>query len=86
MKKAKPASPRNANSIDVHIAGQIRRIRLERNMSQDELGEAIVVSFQQIQKYERAANRVSAGRLYEICVALDFSISQIFEGMTPKPR
>jgi transcriptional regulator with XRE-family HTH domain len=85
MKKAKPASPRAANSIDVHIAQQIRRMRLERDMSQDKLGETIGVSFQQIQKYERATNRVSAGRLYEICAAPEFSISDVFDGIKPNP-
>lgn len=54
-------------------------------MRQDHLGETIGVSFQQIQKYERATNRVSAGRLYEICTTLDFPISQIFEGIKPNP-
>ena len=48
-------------------------------MSQQRLGKELGVSFQQIQKYERGVNRVSAARLYSICKALNVSLSSMFE-------
>jgi transcriptional regulator with XRE-family HTH domain len=60
------------------------RIRLRRkqlNMSQGQLAEALGVTFQQIQKYERAANRVSASKLWEIAQALESSVTYFYEGL-----
>ncbi len=68
--------------VDVHVG---RRIRFRRNllrMTQTELGRAIGVSFKQVQKYESGANRIGAGRLYEIARALDVPVSYFFEGLT----
>jgi len=48
-------------------------------MTQDDLGKALGISFQQIQKYEKGVNRVSASRLYEICKILNVSMSSMFE-------
>ena len=48
-------------------------------MSQDHLGQQLGVSFQQIQKYEKGINRISAARLYEICQVLDVPIASMFE-------
>jgi transcriptional regulator with XRE-family HTH domain len=57
----------------------MRDQRLALNMSQAQLGRELGVSFQQIQKYEMGVNRVSAARLFEICKALNVSLSSMFE-------
>jgi ribosome-binding protein aMBF1 (putative translation factor) len=81
MKKAKwkSASPKSSNSVDEFIGKRMREGRLALNISQADLGEKLGVSFQQIQKYEKAVNRVSAARLFEICKALRVSLSWMFE-------
>ena len=58
----------------------MRERRLALNISQNQLGKDLGVSFQQIQKYESGRNRVSAGRLFDICKALNVSLSSMFEG------
>jgi transcriptional regulator with XRE-family HTH domain len=80
MKKAKrKTSPRSASTVDKYIGAQMREQRLALSMSQQRLGEELGVSFQQVQKYERGVNRVSAARLYSICKALNVSLSSMFE-------
>lgn len=61
---------RGVSSDDAEIGRRIKLIRIERDMSQEALGKVLGVSFQQIQKYEKGANRVSSGRLMEIATAL----------------
>jgi transcriptional regulator with XRE-family HTH domain len=58
-----PVSEVGPDPIDVEVGSNLRRARLTRNLSQTELGEALGISFQQIQKYERGVNRVSASML-----------------------
>ncbi|AUQ92819.1 putative transcriptional regulator (plasmid) [Phaeobacter inhibens] len=72
-----------AHPVDIHVGKQIRRLRWLAEMPQVQLGEAVGVKFQQIQKYETAANRVSASRLYEIAKALDASILSFFPSDSP---
>ena len=81
MKKAKrkSASPRSANAIDEFIGARMRERRQALGISQTDLGKTLGVSFQQIQKYESGRNRVSAGRLFDICKALNVSLSSMFE-------
>jgi transcriptional regulator with XRE-family HTH domain len=81
MKKAKrkTKSPRASSAVDKHIGARMRESRLAINMSQSHLGEKLGVTFQQIQKYESGRNRVSAARLFEICEALDVSLTSMFE-------
>jgi transcriptional regulator with XRE-family HTH domain len=57
----------------------MREGRLALNMSQESLSDVLGISFQQIQKYEKGANRVSAARLFEICEALEVSLAAMFE-------
>ena len=57
---------KNANPIDRHVGTRIRMQRMVRDLSQTELGNAVGVTFQQMQKYEKGANRVSASRLQQI--------------------
>lgn len=71
----------HAETIDAHVGKRIRLRRTLLGLSQEKLGEALGVTFQQIQKYERGANRVGASRLYDIATALDVPISFFFDDM-----
>jgi len=66
--------------MDLHVGERIRERRAELGLTQEDLGGALRISYQQIQKYETGANRVSAGRLFEIAAALEVSISYFFDG------
>lgn len=67
-----------ADPVDVTVGTRIRLTRKMRNISQQALAEAIGVSFQQVQKYERGANRVSASMLVRIADTLEVDISDLF--------
>jgi transcriptional regulator with XRE-family HTH domain len=73
----------SARAIDRHVGLRIRARRRQLNISQQALGERIGVTFQQIQKYELAANRVSASALYAIAEALQVRVSWFFGGLPP---
>ena len=64
--------------VDVHVGEQLRRMRHLRNISQEKLAAALGVSFQQVQKYERGANRVSASMIWRACKALDCHPGDLF--------
>lgn len=70
-----------ASEVDSIVGERIRRRRILAGLTQDQLGEALGVSYQQIQKYETGANRVSAGRLYLLAERLDVSPGWFFEGL-----
>src|ERR1044071_10505169 len=81
----RPGRPRmeTPNPIDVRVGA---RLRLRRNMlglSQEKLGEAIGLTFQQVQKYERGANRIGASRLHELSRVLDVPISFFLDDTDP---
>src|SRR3546814_8104997 len=61
------------NPVDVHVGSRVRLRRTLLGMSQEKLGEAIGLTFQQVQKYERGANRVGASRLFDLSRVLDRS-------------
>ena len=67
--------------VDVHVGGRVRLRRSLLGMSQTMLGEAIGLTFQQVQKYERGANRIGASRLYDVARVLDVHLSFFFEDM-----
>jgi transcriptional regulator with XRE-family HTH domain len=69
------------NPIDLHVGMRIRVRRKELGISQERLAESIGLTFQQVQKYERAANRVSASKLYEMARALKTNIGYFYEGL-----
>jgi transcriptional regulator with XRE-family HTH domain len=69
--------------VDIHVGSRVRLRRTLLGLSQERLGEAIGLTFQQIQKYENGANRVSASRLYAISCILDVPVAFFFEGMPP---
>lgn len=68
--------------VDVHVGKRIRHRRWMLGMTQQQLGDAVGIKFQQIQKYETGMNRVSASRLWDIASALDTTISFFFEGLS----
>ena len=79
-KKGKP------NEIDAIIGQNLRKIRLVRGLSQEKLALAVNVTFQQIQKYERGTNRISAGNLYHLACALEVSVLDFYDGLDYMPQ
>lgn len=71
----------DAAEIDTVVGDRIRRRRILLGFTQDQLGEALGISYQQIQKYETGANRVSAGRLFQIAERLQTHVGWFFEGL-----
>src|SRR6476661_10152055 len=69
------------NPIDVHVGSRVRLRRTLLGMSQEKLGEAIGLTFQQVQKYERGANRVGSSRLFDLARVLEVPIAYFFEDM-----
>lgn len=65
--------------VDVHVGRRLRSRRTMLGMSQEDLGEAVGVTFQQIQKYERGLNRIGCSRLYQFSRALGVAVSYFFE-------
>jgi transcriptional regulator with XRE-family HTH domain len=73
-------SVKTSDATDQSIARKIRLQRITKGLSQTELGDKIGITFQQIQKYEKGSNRVSAGRLKQIAEVLDVPVSFFFDG------
>jgi transcriptional regulator with XRE-family HTH domain len=76
---------KGGNPIDVHVGSRVRLRRTLKGMSQEKLGDAIGLTFQQVQKYERGANRISASRLYELSKVLDVPVSFFFDDLPHLP-
>ncbi len=72
---------KNPNPIDVHVGNRVRMRRMLVGMSQEKLGDALGLTFQQVQKYEKGANRVSASRLYQVASTLGVPIQFFFDDM-----
>jgi len=70
-----------AHPVDIHVGKRVRHRRWLVGMTQQQLAEKVGIKFQQIQKYETGANRVSASRLWDISEALDVPVSFFFEGI-----
>lgn len=68
------------NPVDVQVGARVRMRRMLVGMSQEKLGERIGLTFQQIQKYEKGTNRISASRMHQIADALNVPVSYFFEG------
>lgn len=75
---------RGTTNVHKIMGNRLRQLRLEREISQQELGEKLGVSFQQVQKYEKGANRIDAGRLIQIAEALDCDINEFYDGLTQR--
>lgn len=79
--------PRNTRrTLDEYIGARMRLRRLLLGMSQDTLAEKLSVSFQQVQKYEKGVNRISAARLFELARALDVQVQYFYEGLDDPDR
>ncbi len=72
---------RSMNPIDSHVGARVRLRRMLIGMSQERLGELLGVTFQQVQKYEKGANRIGASRLFEISRVLDVPVQFFFDDM-----
>ena len=75
------AEIRLPNPVDLHVGARIRLRRRMQGVSQEKLADALGLTFQQVQKYERGANRVSASKLYEIAAALRAPVAYFFDGL-----
>lgn len=72
---------RDPNYIDVHVGARIRMRRQLINMSQERLGELLGITFQQVQKYEKGTNRISASRLFYASKTLGVPVQFFFDGL-----
>jgi transcriptional regulator with XRE-family HTH domain len=73
-------SVKSPNPIDKHVGARVRMRRLMLEMSQEKLGAALGLTFQQVQKYEKGVNRIGASRLQQLSVILQVPVSFFFEG------
>ena len=73
---------RSPNPVDLHVGSRVRMRRKMLCISQEKLADALGLTFQQVQKYERGTNRVSASKLYEIARFLSTPVSYFFEGLS----
>lgn len=80
-----PDKARRPGAIDASIGHRMRFRRLVLGMSQEQLGEALGVTFQQVAKYEGGINRVGACRLWDISLVLDVPVSYFFQDASPDP-
>lgn len=74
------------HQVDLHVGQRLRQRRTLLGMTQQKLADAVGIKFQQIQKYESGANRISASRLWVIARALEVPVSHFFEGLTEAER
>jgi len=74
-------APRSPNPIDIHVGTRIRLQRQVMKMSQEKLGDQLGVTFQQVQKYERGANRVGASRLWKMSQVMGVPVGYFFAGL-----
>ena len=72
-----------AKRVDDHVGERIRERRTMMGLTQEHLAKALDISYQQVQKYETGANRVSAGRLFEIAKRLEVDVTYFFENLEP---
>lgn len=75
-------NPRKSNPIDMHVGSRVRLRRMLLGMSQEKLGESLGLTFQQVQKYEKGANRIGASRLFELARILGVNVQYSFEDLT----
>ncbi len=83
-----PARQSKPNPVDVHVGSRVRLRRTLLGLSQEKLGDALGLTFQQVQKYERGANRIGASRLFDLSRVLEVPVSFFFDEMsaeTPVP-
>src|SRR4029077_9541241 len=76
---------KSPNPVDKHVGARVRMRRMMLNMSQEKLGDALDLTFQQVQKYEKGTNRIGASRLQAISNILQVPVSFFFEGAPHMP-
>ena len=76
---------KSPDPIDLHVGARMRFRRMSVGMSQEALAARLGLTFQQVQKYEKAQNRIGSSRLFRIAQALDVSVSFFFEGLDDHP-
>jgi len=81
QRRRKTITEDGPDPVDIHVGTRLRQRRTLLGMSQEKLAAAFCVSFQQIQKYERGANRVSASRLHQLTRILNVPVGYFFEGI-----
>ncbi len=69
------------HSVDLHVGQRVRQRRWMVDMTQQQLGDRVGIRFQQIQKYETGANRISASRMWDIAAVMEVPVSYFFEGL-----
>lgn len=77
--EAEEKGSRRPNPVDIHVGGRVRFRRMLLGMSQEKLGEALGLTFQQVQKYEKGVNRIGASRLYDLSQVLQVPIQFFYE-------
>lgn len=75
-----------AKRVDDHVGERIRERRVMMGLTQEHLAQALEISYQQVQKYETGANRVSAGRLFEIGARLEVDVAYFYDGFYPETK
>jgi len=86
MAKSKPVYGRGTGKphpVDVHVGARVRMRRTLLGMTQTDLGDAVSLTFQQVQKYESGRDRISASKLFKLSQVLDVSIEYFFDDMPP---
>jgi len=77
---------KSPNPIDVHVGSRVRMRRMLAGLSQEKLGERLGLTFQQIQKYEKGSNRVSASRLFQMAQVLGVPVSFFFDDLPEQAK
>jgi transcriptional regulator with XRE-family HTH domain len=78
--------PKTASPVDKHVGNRVRMRRLMLHMSQTELGDALGLTFQQVQKYEKGSNRIGASRLQQMSKILQVPVTFFFAGAPGQPK
>ena len=81
-----PTVARTPHPVDVAVGGNLRLIRKRLGASQSEMADALALTFQQVQKYEKGVNRVSASKLYEVAEWLGIDVEDLFAGLPRRDR
>jgi transcriptional regulator with XRE-family HTH domain len=82
--RKKRVSPRSPGMLDEHVGSRMRLRRAVLGLSQEDLSDKLGITFQQVQKYERGYNRMSASRLHDLSEVLGVDVNYFFEGYDPK--
>ncbi len=83
-RRPRTISEHGPHRVDVHVGGRLRQRRVMLGMNQTELGKALGLTFQQVQKNERGTNRMGSSRLYQLSQILDVPVSYFFDDMPPE--